>query len=60
MVLSDEITDQVNARKAVEVSEKCFVFNNNMLKKLPMPMPRATLYSLINNGLKIQASHLTN
>jgi hypothetical protein len=22
-----------------------------------MPMPRAILYSLINNGLKIQASH---
>jgi hypothetical protein len=39
--VADEITDQVNARKAVEVSEKSLCLTNNMPKKLPMPMPRA-------------------
>nr|WP_309759049.1 PAS domain S-box protein [Flavobacterium sp.] len=35
MVLSDEITDQVNARKAIEVSEKMFcVLTNNMPQKI--------------------------
>ncbi|MFV8332230.1 PAS domain S-box protein [Flavobacterium sp. GSP14] len=35
MVLADEITDQVNARKAVEVSEKKFrVLTNNMPQKI--------------------------
>jgi PAS domain S-box-containing protein len=35
MVLSDEITDQVNARQAIEVSEKMFrVLTNNMPQKI--------------------------
>ena len=35
MVLADEITDQVNARKAIEVSEKMFrVLTNNMPQKI--------------------------
>jgi PAS domain S-box-containing protein len=35
MVLADEITDQVNARQAVEVSEKMFrVLTNNMPQKI--------------------------